>query len=189
MPDQTLKPRAILRYPFGIMTCRVGREGPNLKNRSQKPARSRTRFSVQLQFADKAVRAPFLLLVLITLSFASAPVAAGETIQADVCIYGGTAAGVAAAVQVVRMGKTAVIAEFGNHVGGMTSGGLGATDIGNKAAIGGIARELYHRIAQHYSRDEAWRLERKEDYFKKGSSQARQADLKSADATMWTFEP
>src|SRR2546426_6870969 len=91
---------------------------------------------------------------------------ATETIQADICIYGGTAAGVAAAVQATRMGKKAVIAEFGSHVGGMTSGGLGATDIGNKGAIGGIAREFYQRVAQHYSRDEAWRFEKREDYFK-----------------------
>ena len=77
-----------------------------------------------------------------------------EVIEADMCIYGGTAGGVAAAVQAARMGKTAVIAEFGNHLGGMTSGGLGATDIGNKAAIGGIAREFYHRVALHYATDE-----------------------------------
>src|SRR5947209_10449576 len=90
---------------------------------------------------------------------------AAEVIEADICIYGGTAAGVAAAVQATRMGKKAVIAEFGNHLGGMTSGGLGATDIGNKGAIGGIAREFYQRVAQHYSRDEAWRFEKREDYF------------------------
>src|SRR5690242_6817627 len=74
---------------------------------------------------------------------------AAEIIQSDICIYGGTVAGVAAAVQASRMGKTAVIAEAGDHLGGMSSGGLGATDIGNKAAIGGIAREFYHKVAQH----------------------------------------
>src|SRR5437016_4673945 len=79
-----------------------------------------------------------------------------EVITSDICIYGGTASGVAAAVQAARMGKPAIIAEFGNHLGGMTSGGLGATDIGNKAAIGGIAREFYHRVARHYARDDAW---------------------------------
>src|SRR5439155_26132386 len=78
-------------------------------------------------------------------------VEASEFIESDICIYGGTAAGVAAGVQAARMGKRGVIVEFGKHLGGMTSGGLGATDIGNKAAIGGIAREFYHRIAQHYS--------------------------------------
>src|SRR5215467_2858970 len=85
---------------------------------------------------------------------------AAEVINSDICVYGGTAGGVAAAVQAARMGKTAVIAEFGNHIGGMTSGGLGATDIGNKAAIGGIAREFYHLIALYYSRSDAWPLEK-----------------------------
>src|SRR5438046_10598889 len=47
-----------------------------------------------------------------------------ETLRADVCIYGATSAGVAAAAQSARLGKTAVIAEPGHHLGGMTSGGL-----------------------------------------------------------------
>src|SRR5262245_19979662 len=70
-----------------------------------------------------------------------------EVIENDVAVYGGTAGGVVAAVQAARMGKSAVLLEFGRHLGGMTSGGLGATDIGNKGAIGGVAREFYHRVA------------------------------------------
>jgi len=116
-------------------------------------------------------------------------VRAADLIEADVCVYGGTAGGVAAAVQAARMGYKAVIVEFGSHIGGMTSGGLGATDIGNKAAIGGIARGFYHRIAQHYARDEAWTFEKREDYSKQHGGQSAGADLNSADATMWTFEP
>jgi hypothetical protein len=115
--------------------------------------------------------------------------AAAEVIDCDLCIYGGTVCGVASAVQAARMGKTAVIAEFGDHLGGMTSGGLGATDIGNKAAIGGIAREFYHSIAQHYSHEASWRFEPREDYFKTRSSRGPITDLTSPDATMWTFEP
>ena len=72
----------------------------------------------------------------------------------------------AAAIQAKRMDKTAIIVEPGNHLGGMTSGGLGATDIGNKAAIGGIAREFYHRVALHYAREDAWQFERPSDFFK-----------------------
>lgn len=109
-------------------------------------------------------------------------------IDADICIYGGTAGGVAAAVQAARMGKTVVLAEFGNHLGGMTSGGLGATDIGNKTAIGGIGREYYHRVAQHYARDDAWRFEKREDFLKAKSTRTP-PDLNSPEATMWTFEP
>ncbi len=77
----------------------------------------------------------------------------------DVVIYGGTSAGVAAAVQTARMGRTAVIVHPGRHLGGLTSGGLGATDIGNKAAIGGIAREFYRRLGAHYGKEEAWTFE------------------------------
>jgi FAD dependent oxidoreductase len=112
-----------------------------------------------------------------------------EVIESDVCVYGGTVAGAAAGVQAARMGKSVVIAEFGNHVGGMTSGGLGATDIGNKAAIGGISREFYHRVALHYARDEAWKFETRDDYFKNRSKRPGNTDLSAPDATMWTFEP
>ena len=114
---------------------------------------------------------------------------AEEVLDAEVCIYGGTAAGVVAGVQAARMGQRAVVAEFGAHLGGMTSGGLGATDIGNKAAIGGLAREFYHRVALHYAREDAWRLETPEAYFKRHGSRNSLADLQAPDATMWTFEP
>jgi hypothetical protein len=84
---------------------------------------------------------------------------AGEVIESDIVVYGGTSGGVAAAVQGARAGKKVVLLEFGNHLGGMTSGGLGQTDIGNKAAIGGISREFYQRAGQHYGKDEAWTFE------------------------------
>src|SRR5579883_1898783 len=85
--------------------------------------------------------------------------ASAEIITSDVCIYGGTAGGVVAAIETAREGKTAVIAEFGSHLGGMTSGGLSQTDIGNKGAIGGISREFYRRIGQHYGKPEQWTFE------------------------------
>src|SRR6185437_3395967 len=77
----------------------------------------------------------------------------------DVLVYGGTSGGVVAAIQAARMGKSVALVEPGTHLGGLTSGGLGATDIGNKAAIGGLAREFYRRIAGHYARDDAWTLQ------------------------------
>ncbi|MFK7694851.1 FAD-dependent oxidoreductase [Paenibacillus sp. HJGM_3] len=86
-----------------------------------------------------------------------------ELIQADLVIYGGTPAGIAAAVQAKRMGLRAVIAEFGRHLGGMTASGLGRTDIGNKTAIGGIAREFYRELGTIYGGEEpdgaAWAFE------------------------------
>ena len=77
----------------------------------------------------------------------------------DVVIYGGTSAGVAAAVQASRMGKSTIIVHPGGHLGGLTSSGLGATDIGNKQAIGGISRVFYKRLGKHYGQDEAWTFE------------------------------
>ncbi|MCS6850311.1 MAG: FAD-dependent oxidoreductase [Gemmataceae bacterium] len=73
---------------------------------------------------------------------------APQTVDVDVCVYGGTPGGVAAAVQARRLGKSAVLVVFRRHVGGMTSGGLTATDIGNGAAIGGIAREFFNRVGK-----------------------------------------
>ena len=63
--------------------------------------------------------------------------------QYDIVIYGGTSAGLAAAIQASRMNKTVVLLEPGDRIGGLTTGGLGQTDIGNKQAIGGISREFY----------------------------------------------
>ncbi len=74
-----------------------------------------------------------------------------------------------------------MLVEPGTHLGGLTSGGLGATDIGNKAAIGGIARNFYRRVARHYARDDAWTFQKRGDY-KSPRQQGR-------EDTMWTFEP
>src|SRR5690349_21023419 len=102
---------------------------------------------------------------------------------ADIVIYGATSSGVIAAIQAHRMGKSVVLIEPTNHVGGLTTGGLGATDIGNKAAIGGLAREFYHRVWQHYQDDSAWHRERREEY------ERRNPHHDANDDTMWMFEP
>ncbi len=77
----------------------------------------------------------------------------------DVVVYGGTSGGVIAAAKVARMGKSVVLIEPSRHLGGLSSGGLGATDIGNKQAIGGMSREFYRRLGQVYGKDEAWKFE------------------------------
>ena len=71
--------------------------------------------------------------------------ATGQAADFDLVVYGGTSAGVIAAVQARRMGKTVVVVCPDRHLGGLSSGGLGFTDTGNKAVIGGLAREFYHR--------------------------------------------
>nr|WP_229321076.1 FAD-dependent oxidoreductase [Larkinella knui] len=79
--------------------------------------------------------------------------------QVDVCVYGGTSGGVMAAYTAKKLGKTVLLIEPGKHLGGMTSGGLGLTDIGNKYAITGISRDYYRRIGQHYGKFEQWIFE------------------------------
>jgi hypothetical protein len=68
--------------------------------------------------------------------------------RADLVVYGGTSAGVIAAVQMRRMGGTAVVLEPTRHIGGLTTSGLGATDTGNTAATGGLALEFYRRVCR-----------------------------------------
>jgi len=99
----------------------------------------------------------------------------------DVVIYGATSGGLTAAVQARAMGRSVIVVEPGRHLGGLSAGGLGATDIGNKAAIGGLSREFYRRIGRHYARDEAWKHERR-DAYRSGRQQAGEGE-------MWTFEP
>ena len=106
-------------------------------------------------------------------------VISSRAIERDVVVYGGTSAGVAAAIQVARMGKSVVLIEPSQHVGGLTSGGLGMTDSGRREVIGGIGREFYQRLQQHYAKDEAWRQQKREDY----------QFYKASDDAIWRFEP
>jgi hypothetical protein len=81
---------------------------------------------------------------------------AQQVIHADVCIYGGTSSGVIAAIAAHQSGKSVILIEPGRHLGGMSSGGLGETDIGNKLVIGGLSREFYRRVGHEYGKPEAW---------------------------------
>ena len=76
--------------------------------------------------------------------------------SADVVIYGGTSAAVTAAVQVHRMGLSVIVVSPDTHLGGMSSSGLGFTDTGNKEVIGGLAREFYQLIYNHYENPGSW---------------------------------
>ncbi len=109
--------------------------------------------------------------------------------EVDICVFGGTSAGITAAVQAARLGKSVVLLEPGNHLGGLTAGGLGATDIGNKHVIGGISREFYERVAQHYADDANWKWETREDYFAERTTRTRLEETQGTGASMWTFEP
>ncbi|MCA1963031.1 MAG: FAD-dependent oxidoreductase [Prosthecobacter sp.] len=106
--------------------------------------------------------------------------------QHDVVIYGGTCAAVISAVQVKKMGKSVIIVSPDKHLGGLSSGGLGFTDTGNKAVIGGLARDFYHRIYQHYQKPESWKHQKPSEYGNKGQGTPA---MDGENRTMWIFEP
>lgn len=83
-----------------------------------------------------------------------------QDLDADVVVYGATSGGVTAAVSAARRGLSVVLASFDDHVGGMSAGGLGLTDVGHPDTIGGLARDFYREVAQHYrTPDPAWFFE------------------------------
>ncbi|QHV96602.1 FAD-dependent oxidoreductase [Spirosoma endbachense] len=98
----------------------------------------------------------------------------------DVVVYGGTPAGVMAAIQVARMGQTVALLEPGRHLGGIMVEGLGGTDIDNhqefqnSPAVGGLALEFYRRIAKAYGRSD--------EFEQVLRSKAKKPDI-------WRFEP
>jgi hypothetical protein len=104
----------------------------------------------------------------------------------DLVVYGGTSAGVIAAVQAQRMGLSVALVSPDRHLGGLSSGGLGFTDTGDKSVIGGLAREFYHRIWRHYQQPEAWKWQPREAYGNRGQGTPA---IDGEQRTMWIFEP
>lgn len=130
------------------------------------------------------MRAPTFLSAFLVLGLAVCPGVRAE--DHDVVIYGGTCAAITAAVQVKQMGKTVIVVSPDKHLGGLSSGGLGFTDTGNKAVIGGLSREFYHRIWKHYQTSEAWVQQKREEYGNKGQGTPA---MDGENRTMWIFEP
>ncbi|SHE72714.1 FAD dependent oxidoreductase [Mariniphaga anaerophila] len=106
--------------------------------------------------------------------------------KADVVIYGGTSAAVIAAVEVAQSGKSVIMVSPDAHLGGLTAGGLGWTDTGKKETIGGLARNFYHRVYNHYQQQEAWKWMKKEEY---GNTGQGTPAIDGNMRTMWIFEP
>ncbi|MEO1984292.1 MAG: FAD-dependent oxidoreductase, partial [Fuerstiella sp.] len=100
----------------------------------------------------------------------------------DVVVYGGASAAVTTAVQCKAMGKSAVIVCPDRHLGGLSSGGLGWTDSGNKNAIGGLSHGFYHRVWKHYQNPDAWKWE---DQAKFGNRNQSPPGSTGDGAAMW----
>lgn len=106
--------------------------------------------------------------------------------SADLIIYGGTSAAVTAAVEAVQSGKTVLVVSPDTHLGGLSSGGLGFTDTGNKSTIGGLSREFYHSVWLHYNDTAAWIWQKHSEYGNKGQGTVA---MDGENRTMWIFEP
>lgn len=102
----------------------------------------------------------------------------------DIVVYGATSGGLIAGIKARQMGYSAVVIHPDHHIGGLTTGGLGQTDIGNKDVIGGLSREFYRRVAKHYADESAWRWQRPSEYRSEGQSRTE-----AGEEAMWTFEP
>jgi len=111
-----------------------------------------------------------------------------EPLRAEVVVYGGTSGGVAAAVQVARMGRDVLLVSPDAALGGLTTAGLGFTDVGRREVVGGLAREFYRRLGAHYRQDSAWRWQTRESFTFR-VQHASGADGKQDDGAVWVFEP
>lgn len=127
-------------------------------------------------------------LILFTLLYSlSAQLAWSQTHhKADVIVYGGTSAAITSAIKAKELGHSAIVVSPDKHLGGLTAGGLGWTDTGNKAVIGGLSREFYHRVWEHYNSASAWTQQTRESYGNKGQGNPA---IEGAQRTMWIFEP
>src|SRR5687768_17189581 len=128
------------------------------------------------------------LLLIVALMKCAAPKAeeSSQAYDADIIVYGGTAAAVTSAVQAKKMGKSVIVVSPDKHLGGLSAGGLGYTDTGNKQVIGGLSREFYHRLYLHYDKPDAWKWQDKSEYGNKGQGTPA---MDGENRTMWIFEP
>jgi hypothetical protein len=125
-------------------------------------------------------------LMAISFTILSCSKADTEIHSADIIVYGGTSAAVTAAVEAKKSGKTVLIVSPDKHLGGLSSSGLGYTDTGNKSVIGGLSKEFYQRVYDHYQTSEAWVWQEKGAFGNKGQNTVA---LDSENASMWLFEP
>ena len=136
--------------------------------------------------ANKLSLSCILVISLLLFAGCGSSKSAKDQYSADIIVYGGTSAAVIAAVEAVQSGKTVLVVSPDTHMGGLSSGGLGYTDTGNKSTIGGLSREFYHRVWLHYNDSSAWKWQKKSEYGNKGQGTVA---MDGENRTMWIFEP
>ncbi len=109
-----------------------------------------------------------------------------EEKEYDIVIYGASSAGIIAGIAAARKGCSVIIVEPSSHLGGLTTGGLGQTDIGVEGeggAIGGLSFDFYRKIRQHYMNDDSWVHQTWDEYM------GRTDRLTEGSEGMFGFEP
>ena len=104
----------------------------------------------------------------------------------DIVIYGGTSGGIIAAVQAAKSQRSVVLVSPTAYLGGLTTSGLGWTDLGSDAILGGLSRNFYTRVYRHYQKPEAWKWEERTKFGNQGQG-APALNPKSQLASV--FEP
>jgi FAD dependent oxidoreductase len=140
--------------------------GLDLDNLKEQITYQKGRYALDLLLLYQPVMRIGLLFIFLLFMFSDTD--AQQKISADICIYGASSGGVIAACTAARLGKKVILVTPSAHPGGLSSGGLGNTDIGNKMAITGLSRDFYHRVGMHYGKSEQWIFEPHvaEDIFK-----------------------
>jgi len=127
-----------------------------------------------------------LLLVALLMIVSMGACTAAPTVDADVVVYGDASGGVTAAVQAAKLGKKTVLVSQYGHLGGLTSSGLGWTDLGNPKILGGLSHEFYHRLYMHYQDEDAWQWQDRDTFANKGQGAPALDDQTKLAST---FEP
>ncbi|MFL2858401.1 MAG: FAD-dependent oxidoreductase [Planctomycetota bacterium] len=102
-------------------------------------------------------------------------------LEADLVVYDATPAGISAAIAGRRAGLEVILISPHEHLGGLTTSGLGATDVGAGSTVGGIGREFYQALREHYDSPQSWSRQKKSDFKGRGH--------KDGEDVAWTFEP
>lgn len=137
-----------------------------------------------MNFKEKIRDTRILCVIFMATVFYSYKTPEHNKYKADVIIYGGTSSAVISAVELTRSGKKVIIVSPDKHLGGLTSGGLGYTDIGNIQTIGGLSLEFYNRIYQYYQDSIIWKWQSKNSFGKRGVLTGV-----NNKPVMWLFEP
>jgi FAD dependent oxidoreductase len=104
----------------------------------------------------------------------------------DIVVYGGTSGGVIASVQAAKSGRSVLLVSPTPHLGGLSTSGLGWTDLGKGSILGGLSREFYHRIYRHYQDDAAWNWQTRASF---GNSGQGGPAFNAATEISSVFEP